>query len=89
MEFEWDANKNLLNRQKHGIRVEDAIHIFDDENRIEQPDVRNEYGEERWKTIGLVFGIVFSVIFTMRDIAIRIISARRASRKEREEYYNH
>jgi uncharacterized DUF497 family protein len=89
MEFEWDANKNLLNRQKHGIRFEDAIHIFDDENRIEQPDVRNEYGEERWKTIGLVFGIVFSVIFTMRDIAIRIISARRASRKEREEYYNH
>ena len=87
--FEWDENKNVLNQQKHGVRFEDAIHIFDDENRIEQPDVRTDYGEDRWKTIGLVFGIVSSVVYTIREVAIRIISARRASRKEREEYDRH
>jgi uncharacterized DUF497 family protein len=88
MEFEWDENKNRLNQKKHGIRFEDVIHIFEDGNRIEQPDERNAYGEKRWKTIGLVYGIVFSVIYTFRNVAIRIISARRASRKEREEYDN-
>ncbi len=86
MEFEWDNNKNQSNQKKHGISFEDASGVFDDNNRIEYQDSRNDYGEDRWKTIGQVFGIIISVIFTIRDTVIRLISARRASRSERDEY---
>lgn len=88
MKFEWDENKNRRNQQKHGIRFEDASNVFKDDKKIEYQDTRGVYGEDRWKTVGQVFGIIVSVIFTIRDVAVRLISARRASRKEREAYRN-
>lgn len=86
MKFEWDENKNQLNFQKHGIRFEDIVTLFEDPNRIQFQDLRKDYGETRWKTVGLVFGLIFSVTYTLRGSAIRLISARRASQKERNLY---
>lgn len=86
MEFEWDEKKNHRNKEKHGIGFEDAKEVFKDRRRIEIKDERRDYGEDIWKTIGLMIGVVISVIYTICDTAVRLISARRASRKERDEY---
>lgn len=88
MIFEWDEGKNQKNVQKHGVDFNDAKEVFQDSRRLTSPDLRKDYGEDRWKTVGAVLGLIFSVIFTLRESAIRIISARKASRKERDEYFN-
>jgi uncharacterized protein len=88
MIFEWDEDKNRKNIQKHGIDFNDAKEVFQDQNRLTSPDLRKDYGEIRWKTIGNILGLIFSVIFTLRNSAVRIISARKASKKERDEYLN-
>ena len=88
MEFEWDENKNKSNQLKHGISFEEATKIFDDEKRVDYQDLRKDYGEERWKTIGQILGIIFSVTYTLRATVIRLISARRAGQKERDLYEN-
>lgn len=90
MEFEWDANKAKSNRVKHGIRFEDAVLVFDDPQHLSQQD-RIENGEYRWQTIGLVHGIVVILVahtirFESGNEIIRIISARKADRKERSRY---
>lgn len=57
MEFEWDANKAKSNLNKHGIRFEDAVLVFDDPRHLSRQE-RYENGEYRWQTLGLVHGIV-------------------------------
>ncbi|HDX4065124.1 TPA: BrnT family toxin [Enterobacter asburiae] len=89
-EFEWDTNKTKSNLIKHGIRFEEAVLVFDDPYHLSLQD-RHENGEFRWQTIGLVHGlIVIMVAHTVRfesgDEVIRIISARKADRKERSRY---
>jgi len=88
MEFEWDENKNKKNIRKHGIDFNDAKEVFKDEKAKKIPDLRRDYGEERWKIIGSILGFIYAVIYTIRNTAIRIISARQANRKERDEYLN-
>jgi len=88
MEFDWDDIKNITNKQKHSIDFNDAKEVFKDENSKLAPDLRKDYGEERWKIIGKIYGIIISVIYTERNNVTRIISARKASSKEREEYNN-
>lgn len=89
-EFEWDTNKAKSNLIKHGIRFEEAVLVFDNPYHLSLQD-RHENGEFRWQTIGLVHGlIVIMVAHTVRfesgDEVIRIISARKADRKERSRY---
>lgn len=89
-EFEWDTNKAKSNLIKHGIRFEEAVLVFDDPYHLSLQD-RHQNGEFRWQTIGLVHGlIVIMVAHTVRfesgDEVIRIISARKADRKERSRY---
>jgi len=88
MKFEWDENKNKKNIDKHGIDFNDAITIFDDENRIEAIDDRNNYGEERLQVIGEAKPGVLMVAYTWRHNTTtrRLISARTASRNERAMY---
>ena len=88
MEFEWNENKNQKNKEKHGFGFEEAKDVFKDKKRLELKDERKDYGEDRWKVIGVIFGAIITVIYTMRSAIIRIISARTASRKEREKYNN-
>jgi uncharacterized DUF497 family protein len=85
--FEWDTTKNKSNLDKHGVDFNQAKEVFKDENKIETPDNRKDYGEQRFKIIGLAIDLILSVIYTMRGTVIRIISARAASKKERDDYY--
>jgi uncharacterized protein len=88
--FEWDEAKARSNYRKHGIRFDDAIAVFHDSHALMEQD-RDTEGELRWQTIGSVAGvIVLLVAHTVRDEGadeiVRIISARRADRKERRRY---
>ena len=89
MLFEWDAEKAEGNLQKHGISFVDAIEVFDDPNHIEDDSSKPEYGEIRVKTISMVREeLIIAVIYTDQNQKIRIISARRARKNEKEQYYN-
>ncbi len=83
--FEWDENKRLFNLSKHGIDFIDAVNVFMDLNRIEFESVRR--GELRYQTIGSVNNVVLLIVYTYRKNVIRLISARRASKNEREAYF--
>ncbi len=84
MIFEWDKKKNKLNKKKHGVSFRVASDVFLDPNIVIIPD--NYFNEERWNAIGFVETVLF-VVFTERDEkTIRIISARKATKRERDEY---
>ena len=88
VEFAWDERKNRANQRKHGIGFETAVMVFDDPNHVSVQD-REVDGEQRWQTIGLVEGIhVLLVAHTLDDeeCVIRILSARKATRRERSIY---
>jgi uncharacterized DUF497 family protein len=86
--FEWDEVKNRKNIEKHAIDFNDAITIFDDDNRIEAVDGRNDYGETRMQVIGEAKPGVLMAVYTWRknNTSRRMISARIASQKERALY---
>ena len=86
MLFEWDEEKNTANIKKHGIDFEDAIRVFEDDDRIEIYDAAHSGEEDRYNTIGMVNDVLF-VVYTERRETIRIISARPATRGERSIYY--
>ncbi len=86
MEFEWDSKKARSNELKHGVTFEFATRAFDDISRTERADSSSV--EKRWATVGLVEGIEIYVVYTVRNEAVRLISARKATRNEREEYWN-
>lgn len=88
MEFEWNSTKAKSNARKHGITFEVAAGVFEDGNRTERLDAEASEGEERWATTGQVEGIEIYVVYAVRGEVIRLISARRASRYERDEYWN-
>ena len=83
---EWDDNKNSINIKKHGISFETAALVFADEERIEYYDKMHSLDEDRYVVIGCVQGILH-VVYTMRNEAARIISARMATSIERKIYY--
>jgi uncharacterized protein len=89
MDFEWDAKKAASNLRKHRVSFADAARVFLDPNRIETFDVRDAYGEDRWKTVGLVEPALLAVVYTIRGNegeVIRLISARKADAYERAQY---
>lgn len=93
--FEWDETKNLSNQRKHdGVSFLDACRVFEDPLHVSVQD-RIEGGEYRWQTVGAVQGLVILVVahtVTEEDAdggsveIIRIISARRATPRERRRY---
>lgn len=86
MEFEWDEAKNQANIRKHGVSFEIAKHVFD-WPLLTSRDRRKDYGEDRYVSIGQVGDEALIVIaHTRREGRIRLISARPASRKERQRY---
>ena len=94
MEFEWDDEKNRINEEKHLITFEEASAIFAGDV-LTFIDDRFDYGETRLISFGELYladveaTVVIVVVHTERSGRVRIISARRASRKEREAYYEH
>lgn len=89
MRFEWDPAKATANLRKHGVPFEDAAEVFLDPNRVETHDGRETYGEDRWKTVGVVVPNLLCVVYTLRksdDELVRLISARKADNHERARY---
>ena len=86
MEFEWDDNKNKANIRLHGIDFSDVPEIFNHPMLVDLDD-RHDYDEDRWICIGALKHIIAVVVFTELDEeTVRIISARKASKYEREKY---
>ena len=93
MVLAWDEKKNRTNRRKHGISFETAARIFEDPNVVSYLD-RVVDEEERWHSIGCAGGIaIVLVVHTSEEQhgeeEIRIISARKASPRERALYHSH
>ena len=86
MGFEWDEeSKAGINFRKHGVRMPEAIPVFDDPYTI--ADVESHPGEQRFVTLGMgATGRLLVVVYTWRGENTRIISARPAEAHEREEY---
>jgi uncharacterized DUF497 family protein len=89
--FEWDARKAAVNRSKHGVSFEEAATVFGDPDALDGPDLSHSDKESRFLRLGRAMtGRVLIVAYTVRrrddGESIRIISARRASRKERTAY---
>ena len=80
MKYEWDEQKNQVNISKHGIDFETATRLWDDSNRIEIQTLFSE--ENRIILIGKIDKKIWAAIFTLRETAYRIISVRRARKKE-------
>jgi uncharacterized DUF497 family protein len=89
--FEWDPRKAEANAAKHGVTFDDAVTVFLDPDALEGPDLQHSSTESRFRRLGRTAdGQVVMVAYTVRRSgdaeAIRIISARRASRRERATY---
>jgi len=88
MVFEWDSDKDAANQSKHGLSFALAARVFADPSRITIEDDRKDYGEPRFNTTGDVAGVVIvTVCHTPRTGVTRLISARSASRLERNRYH--
>lgn len=82
-QFEWDSDKNRINKDKHRIAFEDDKTLFD------EPHLRllcTDHDEQRWIALGTVDGRLIAVIYTERENRIRLISARAARKSERKIY---
>jgi uncharacterized DUF497 family protein len=87
MRFEWDPRKAASNLAKHGVSFEEAASVFNDPLAYTFTDPDHSVGEERMLTFGLSSaGRLLAVITTERGNALRILSARKATRHERGTY---
>jgi uncharacterized DUF497 family protein len=81
----WDPAKAASNFRKHGVRFAEAVTVLEDHAALTIAD--EGQGEDRFVTIGTgSFGRTITMVYTMRDDQVRIISARKATRQERTEY---
>jgi uncharacterized DUF497 family protein len=86
IEFEWNDAKDEANQKKHSIGFDEAKDVFEDPQLLIEDSTRPEHGEQRSKAIGRLGHFLIAVIYTRRPGRLRIISARRAKRDERERY---
>jgi uncharacterized DUF497 family protein len=89
--FQWDDKKASKNWRVHRVSFEQATTVFDDPYRVTTRDEKDDYGEDRWNTIGMTGQLLLVVVsYTFRsedgDEVTRIISARPAEPHERREY---
>jgi len=85
MTYQWDPNKAKSNQKKHGVKFADAVSVFEDENAITIEDEHET--ESRFITIGRdILLRILVVVYTFRGHIIRIISARKATVRERKIY---
>ena len=84
MGYEWDPDKAKLNFRKHGIAFADTVSVFTDDSAITIEDIDPD--EVRFATLGMDAFAVLVVVYTWREDNIRLISARKATEKERKQY---
>ncbi len=83
--FEWDERKARIHLEKHGIDFADAVAVLNDDSAIVIPD--EHPGEERFAVLGVdLMERLLVVVFAQRGENIRIISARKATRRESKDY---
>jgi uncharacterized protein len=85
MDILFDPYKDRLNQKKHGISLAEAAKV-DWGEALEQLDDRCDYGEERYKALVFIDGLLYSVIYVDRGGSRRIISLRKANRREYADY---
>lgn len=87
LDFEWDARKGATNLTKHGVSFEEASTAFGDPRSLTVSDPDHSVDEDRFVLLGMSHrGRLLVVVHTERQDNIRIISARKATRKERLHY---
>ena len=85
MEFEWDRRKAAANLREHGVDLADAATVLHDEEAVTIRDSHTT--EDRFVSLGMdALGRILVVVFTWRGKAARLISARKATPREREQY---
>ncbi len=85
--FEWDTEKDQRNIEKHKVSFEEAKTVFGDPFLLTFPDPEHSIDEQRYFGIGASSrGRILVVVHTERDVSIRVISCRKATRKERKVY---
>ena len=89
MEFEWDDAKSNTCFVRRGFDFAYAVRAFFDPQRIVAQDRRRDYGEDRYRLLGMIDGRAYVVVYTVRGSVIRIISARKANRKEIGDHHEH
>ncbi len=90
LSFEWDENKNTINKKKHHISFEEARSVFYDDNALLIDDPEHSETEERFIILGNSFAANLLVVchcYRESETVIRIISARKATKNESEQYY--
>ncbi len=89
LEFEWDERKNQENIRKHGLTFQEAETVFSDEHALLIGDSEHSDAEDRFILLGLSADLHTLVVCHCyrRGVVIRIISARKATRREREQYH--
>jgi uncharacterized DUF497 family protein len=87
LRFEWDDDKATANFRKHGVTFEQAAYAFRDPFGVEWLDDKVNYGEERIILLAMSGTQILSVVYTERSEHLRIISARRATKHEKDIYY--
>ncbi len=86
-QFEWDAEKAAANLRKHGVSFDEAVTAFGDPLSVLLPDPDHSVGEARYLVLGLsTKGRLLVVAFVERPPRTRIISARLATKRERQDY---
>lgn len=89
MKFEWDKNKAKINLEKHRVSFEEAETIFDDDFTVTIVDDEHSFEEQRFITIGQsLAGRLLIVSHTFEEETIRLISARKPTKGERDSYEN-
>ena len=86
MEFEWDEAKSEVCFAERGFNFAYALGVFLDPARFVDIDDRADYGEPRYRVVGRIDGRVFVVVYTPRGSRFRLISARKANRREIDRY---
>jgi len=86
MDFEWDEEKRLSNITRHGIDFVGIETVFEGEI-VTVFDDRFDYGEERFVTFGLLDGRIVAIVHTETNTRIRVISVRKATTNEEENYF--
>jgi len=86
LNFEFDPDKSRANKDKHGIDFEEAQALWLPGNEVFELPLKNYLEEERYLCIGMINKKLWSVVITYRSENIRVISARRARKDERELY---
>ena len=88
--FEWDENKNKINKNKHKVSFEEAKTVFYDEKALVIDDPEHSKEEERFIILGESYRANLLVVchcYRVSDTVIRIISARKATKTETSQYY--